>query len=218
MPIIYSLIARNTIVLCESSTAKGNFPQVSRTILQKIPATDSKMSYIYEQYTFHYMVKSRICYLCLTEKEFGSREAFAFLSELQRRFTSQYRDGVYSAATNGMREFASQLQQCMNEYSTQSINKLKQVQSDVDELRGVVEQNIDKILVRQEKIELLVDQAEQLNQSAAQFKKKSVGLKKAMWYKNIKLWIIIIVIILILIFVIVVAACGGFTFKNCKKS
>lgn len=76
---------------------------------------------------------------------------------------------------------------------------------------------LDKILARQEKIELLVDQSEELNQSAQQFRKKSTGLKRTMWYKNIKLWIILILIVLVIIFVIVLIACGGFTFRRCRK-
>jgi vesicle-associated membrane protein 7 len=49
MPIIYSLVGRGSIVLCEYSTNKGNFTQVARTIMQKVPQTNSKMSYIYEK-------------------------------------------------------------------------------------------------------------------------------------------------------------------------
>lgn len=51
MPIIYCVVARGTVVLAEYATAKGNFDQVARKILEKIPSqADSKMSYVYERY------------------------------------------------------------------------------------------------------------------------------------------------------------------------
>ena len=52
MPIIYSVVARGTTVLAEytSQNSKGNFDQVSKKILEKIPTEhDSKMSYIYNR-------------------------------------------------------------------------------------------------------------------------------------------------------------------------
>ncbi|KAH7831244.1 vesicle-associated membrane protein 7H [Monocercomonoides exilis] len=217
MPVIYALIARGTVVLCDYATTTGNFPQISRTICQKIPQTNSKMSYIYEQYTFHYMVQDRITYLCMTDKGFNNRVAFGFLEETCQRFRAEYRDSVYSASSDGMRAFNAQLRTLMDQYTKQAPDKIKMVKDSVVELRTQVEQNIDKILVRQEKIELLVDKSENLNQSAKQYRKKAVQLKKTMWWKNCKLWVVIIVVLLIVIFFIVVMACGGFTFKNCKK-
>jgi vesicle-associated membrane protein 7 len=50
MPLIYALVGRGSTVLCEFSASKGNFTQVARTIMQKVPQTNSKMSYIYEKF------------------------------------------------------------------------------------------------------------------------------------------------------------------------
>lgn len=50
MPIIYGVIARGSIVLCEHMDGKGNAKEIVRTILTKIPSNDSQMSYIYEEF------------------------------------------------------------------------------------------------------------------------------------------------------------------------
>lgn len=52
---------------------------------------------------------------------------------------------------------------------------------------------------RGERIELLVDKTEVLSASAVQFKKKSTELKNAMWWKNVKLYIIIGIVAVVLI-------------------
>ncbi len=45
-------------------------------------------------------------------------------------------------------------------------------------------QNIEKVLARGEKIELLVDKSDALNRSAAKFEKSSNKLKNQMWWRN----------------------------------
>jgi vesicle-associated membrane protein 7 len=53
MPIIYGVVARGSTVLAEYSTAKGNFDEVAKKILEKISSQhNSKMSYVYERYMF----------------------------------------------------------------------------------------------------------------------------------------------------------------------
>jgi vesicle-associated membrane protein 7 len=42
MPIIYSVVSRGSTVLAEYTTTSGNFTTVTRRILEKIPAQNSK--------------------------------------------------------------------------------------------------------------------------------------------------------------------------------
>lgn len=39
--IIYSLVARGATILCEYTESKGNFQQISKQILEKIPSNKS---------------------------------------------------------------------------------------------------------------------------------------------------------------------------------
>lgn len=50
---------------------------------------------------------------------------------------------------------------------------------------------------RGEQIELLVEKTAELEVQAVDFKKVSGDLKKHMWWKNVKLWIIIICVVLV---------------------
>merc|ERR1711916_111611 len=69
-----------------------------------------------------------------------------------------------------------------------------------------------------ERIEILVDKTDNLNSRAVDFKKKSVTLKRAMWWKNIKLMIAIGVLLVILLYVFVGAFCGFPIFGDCTSS
>lgn len=64
MSIIYTLISRGTEdVLVEYTTAAGNFPQITRTILKKIKA-NTKLSYTYNS-KYIYFLFEFINYLCI---------------------------------------------------------------------------------------------------------------------------------------------------------
>ena len=47
---VYGLVAREKTVLAEYTASSGNFPQVTRVLLAKIPTTDGRMSYVYDKY------------------------------------------------------------------------------------------------------------------------------------------------------------------------
>ncbi len=47
--IIYALVARGDKVLAEYTDRAGNFEQVTRQLLNKIPPKDSMKSYVYPQ-------------------------------------------------------------------------------------------------------------------------------------------------------------------------
>ena len=48
-------------------------------------------------------------------------------------------------------------------------------------------ENIDKVLERGEKIELLVDKASGITDSSFRFKKQARTLQRVLWWKNAKL-------------------------------
>jgi hypothetical protein len=75
----------------------------------------------------------------------------------------------------------------------------------------------ERVLARGEKIELLVDKSEALNDSAKKFQRSSRALKNVMWWKNVKMWLLIIAIVAVLIWLISSFVCG-FDYSKCKGS
>lgn len=73
------------------------------------------------------------------------------------------------------------------------------------------------MLARGEKIELLVDKSDALNQSAKRFQKSSRALKNVMWWKNCRMWVLIGAIVAVLIWLISSFICG-FDYSKCKSS
>eukprot|EP00002_Diphylleia_rotans_P017554 TRINITY_DN3407_c0_g4_i1.p1 TRINITY_DN3407_c0_g4~~TRINITY_DN3407_c0_g4_i1.p1 ORF type:complete len:219 (-),score=60.15 TRINITY_DN3407_c0_g4_i1:110-766(-) len=218
MPIIYSLVARDTCVLAEFSGVSGNFPVVTRRILEKIQPENTRMSYVYDRHIFHYIVDDRLTYLCLADEEFGRRIPFLFLEDIKSRFKAQYGDRGKSAIAFGMNEeFSRVLQRQMDHFSNNpSADKISQVRGDIEEVRSAMVQNIEKVLQRGEKLDLLVDKTENLNQQAFKFKKQSTKLKRAMCFQNVKITIVIVVVVLLILYFIIAGACGGLDLPKCQ--
>ena len=110
MPVFYCLIARGTIVLTENTTRSGNFTTVTRVLLGKInPASDGKMSYIYDDYVFHYMVEDGLTYLCLADEQQKRRIPYLLLIDIKEKFTAAYGSRAKTAIAYAMTEFARTL-------------------------------------------------------------------------------------------------------------
>nr|CAG8541391.1 2408_t:CDS:10 [Entrophospora candida] len=179
MSIIYSLIARGPIILTEFTNSKGNFTQVTQVILEKIPPNDSKLTYVYDRYLFHYISEEGITYLCMADDSFGRRVPFAFLQDIKAKFLNNYtKDRVLSSPPYGLNEFSTILSKQMEYFSNNpAADKIKQALGSIEQNKEVLVHNIERVLQRGERIELLVDKTDNLNQQAFAFKKRSTALK-----------------------------------------
>ena len=70
-------------MLAEHTSTSGNFPTVTRVLLGKIPSENSRMSYVYDKYIFHYIVEDQITYLCMADEDCKRRLPFAFLEDIK---------------------------------------------------------------------------------------------------------------------------------------
>jgi len=210
MSIIYAIVARGSIVLAEYSNSTGNFTHITRRILEKIPQQDGKMSYVYDKHVFHYVCSDEITYMCMTEQTFSRSMAFNFLEDIRKRFTAAYGTRGKTALSMAMNaEFSHVLQRQMEFFSTNpNADKLSQTAKQVEDVKKVMQSNIEQVIERGEKIDLLVDKTEGLKENSHTFKHQATSLKRALWWKNVKLTIFIVVIVIAVVLLIVTFACG----------
>jgi len=175
MPIEACLVARGSVILAEFSPPSTNFSVIASKLVQQIPASpDSKKSYSYDTYNFHYLVERGITYLCMTDQQMGYRVPYAFLFDLASRFRGTYAERIQTAGAMAMNDsFSRVIKERMDFFSNdKQADKINKVKADLDETKNVMFQNIDKVLQRGEQIETLVDKTDELNLHATSFKKK----------------------------------------------
>ncbi|KAJ8261182.1 hypothetical protein COCON_G00169050 [Conger conger] len=86
--------------------------------------------------------------------------------------------------------------------------KLNQVQDQVNDVKVILKDNINKVLERGEKLDDLIDKTDDLRATADSFQKTSTRVARKYWWKNIKMMIIIGVIVVIIIVLICLFASG----------
>ncbi|XP_974643.1 vesicle-associated membrane protein 7 [Tribolium castaneum] len=217
MPILYSVISRGSTVLVRYASCAGNFAEVTEQIIGKIPPHDDKLTYSHGNYLFHYVCENQVIYMCITDDEFERSRAFLFLNEIKRRFRSQYGDSIQTAIAYAMNsEFSRVLANEMKHYSeSHDVDTISRVHGELDELKNIMVKNIDNVAMRGERLELLVNKAENLNSGSVTFRKTSRNLARSMFWKNVKLYVIIGVIITVIVYFIVCMACGGLLWQGC---
>lgn len=217
MTILYALVARGKTVLAEYTFTSGNFPTITRVLLAKIPDQDGKMSYVYDQHVFHYIVEDKIIYLCMCDDMSKRRIPFAFLEDIKQRFRATYGEKVHNAIAFSMNEdFGRILQKQIDFYNGPSADTFAQVNNKLDDVKNVMVQNIEMVLERGEKLELLVDKTDKLQNQAFKFEKSSKKLKNAMFWKRVKLYALFIFIILLIIWIITAVACD-IDYSKCSE-
>ncbi|KAM9447131.1 vesicle-associated membrane protein 8 [Clarias gariepinus] len=87
-------------------------------------------------------------------------------------------------------------------------NRVKTLQSQVDGVKDIMTQNVERILARGERLDDLMDKSEDLQAGAQNFKHTSQKVARHYWWKNVKLMVVLIVIVAIIILIIVLLATG----------
>jgi len=206
------------VVLAEYTEFKGNFTGIAAQCLQKLPASNNKFTYNCDNHTFNYLVEDGFAYCVVADESVGRQVPMAFLERVKEDFKRRYGGGrADTAVANSLnRDFGSKLKEHM-QYCIdhpEEISKLAKVKAQVSEVKGVMMDNIEKVLDRGEKIELLVDKTENLRFQAQDFQKKGTELRRKMWFQNMKVKLIVLGIVVALILIIVLSVCHGF---NCSK-
>ncbi|CAK9173018.1 unnamed protein product [Ilex paraguariensis] len=212
--LIYSFVARGTVILAEYTEFTGNFTSIAAQCLQKLPATNNKFTYNCDGHTFNYLVENGFTYCVVAVESAGRQIPIAFLERVKEDFNKRYGGGkAATAVANSLnKEFGSRLKEHM-QYCVdhpEEISKLAKVKAQVSEVKGVMMENIEKVLDRGEKIELLVDKTENLRSQAQDFRQQGTQMRRKMWLQNMKVKLIVLGILLLLILIIILSVCRGF--------
>eukprot|EP00928_Gymnodinium_smaydae_P084855 TRINITY_DN6812_c2_g2_i2.p1 TRINITY_DN6812_c2_g2~~TRINITY_DN6812_c2_g2_i2.p1 ORF type:complete len:229 (-),score=38.92 TRINITY_DN6812_c2_g2_i2:58-744(-) len=218
--IIYALIIRGpNVVLADHTRLTGNFQHATIQILSKLDRTQEELkSYIYGDYAFHYVIDQTLdlWFICMAERQLLRRIPFAFLSDMQDSFRRRYRlEQVEMALAYGMQsEFRPEMQALMEKYNSPDADRLTAMMAKVQTINDTLMDSIDKILERQEKIDLLVNRSNQLSQSSVSFRRDAQTLRRVYWWRNARTLSLIAGVIFIVVLITVLSSCG-ITFENC---
>jgi vesicle-associated membrane protein 7 len=150
----------------------------------------------------------------VAEKLLGQRIPFGFLANLQKRFFEDFDPDATDFAllpSYGCASFNGAMRRLMEEQGgTESGQRdaLRTAQREIEGVREIMTENIERVLERGERIDLLVDKTDRLGNTARDFRVRSRGLRRRMWWKNVKLMVLLILVVVFLLYLFVGFGCG----------
>eukprot|EP00250_Pteridium_aquilinum_P026752 c33534_g1_i1 orf=188-892(+) len=229
--LIYSFVAKESVVLAEQTAFSGNFSTIAVQCLEKLPSYNSRQTYACDGHSFNYLIDDGFVYLVVANDSVGRELPFAFLERVKEDFKKQYVEGEqhtshdfdiefgfedkFDIAYSLDKEFGPKLKEHMQYCSDhpEELSRIARVKSTLSDVRGIVIENIEKILDRGEKIELLVDKTENLRFQADSFQRQGRQLRRKMWLQGVKIKLAMFGITFLFILIIWLSICHGFRCK-----
>lgn len=189
-------------------------PKIEHQHAQKLTYTHggNQIHYIAEAPSEHpdHPAAGGLTFLVIADSSLGRRVPFGYLVEIRRRFFEQFPESSdFSSMPNyGAGSFNADLRSLMVEYGSTTGGRddaIGNVKREIDDVRGIMTKNIESLMERGERLDLLVDKTDRLGGSAREFRVRSRGLKRQMWWKNIKLMALLALVVFLIILVIVIA-------------
>ncbi|OJJ45010.1 hypothetical protein ASPZODRAFT_17921 [Penicilliopsis zonata CBS 506.65] len=233
--LLYTCVAHRTTILAEHSSPGSSATAASSLASIILPKINhdrpQKLTYTHERLFVHYIADSihdgddngasnggegssyaPLSYIVVATAEQGRRIPFAFLLEMKRRFLGIYQPGVTDFASlpaYGCAGFNTDLRTLLASYnSAPPADALASARREIDSVRDIMTENIERVLERGERIDLLVDKTDRLGGSAHDFRMRSRGLRRRMWWKNVKLVVLLVVVVIFLLYLFVGMGCG----------
>lgn len=217
--ILEKIPPNNSKLTCESTCSSAHAFEL--TALSVSPD-------VWEQYLFHYVSESGIVYLVMADDSVGRRIPFAFLSRLMELIPTSIASNQSSSGSSSTTpshhalqlEYEDKLEALMNEFNQDptraSNDALTNAQNELNQVKDIMVHNVEQILSRGERIELLVDKTDNFAQQAVAFRRGARAQRRRMWWRNQKIVWLSFLVGLIVLYLIVASFCG-LGLNHCRK-
>jgi hypothetical protein len=183
--------------------------------LEKLSDDNTRFTYTADGHTFNYVVENGFTYLVVADSELGRHVPFACLDRIKSEFTRDHASEAQDAIAHSLnKSFAPRLKEHLEFCSAnpEAVSKVSAVQQQVSQVKEIMMDNIEKVLDRGEKIELLVDKSDALRFEAANFHKTGRALRRNLWCQNMKIKVAFGLIIFAILMTLIFTLCG----KKCR--
>ena len=141
-----------------------------------------------------------ILFLSFVDGTYPERLIFLMFEEIRA-------EGVLSMINDSTKELNSngrqKLKEIIEKYQErEKVDKIGEIQNEVNELKVDVKKNIDKMVQNVEDVEKLQQKSNELKDASQEYQNNANEIRKITCWENVKLWIIITVIVLVILGVI----------------
>lgn len=145
-----------------------------------------------------------ITYIVLIQENYPERHTFSLIGDIVEELKKLlgYENSNESTITKHVNKFLAALVAKYENYS--SFDLIYKAQTNVENIQLIMEDNLKKALDNNNQLETLDEKSYSMRKQAEKFKKDAVELRKMMYWRNVKLKIIIFLIVIsILLYIII---------------
>jgi vesicle-associated membrane protein 7 len=183
-------IANKTVVLAQSAANQKHEAQFLRDIegMLRNFADKDNMRTCQEQpdMTFAVMVQGGITYIAFAAPNVKRAQAYGMLGDIQSEFSQKFKPEAtkFVQKLQMQKEFGSVISRCMGQVQKYG-GATQQLQKDLDEVKGLVMENVNAVMKRAQQLETIATDAEELKDNAHDFLDQTDQLKKQMLCKRV---------------------------------
>lgn len=93
--------------------------------------------------------------------------------------------------------------------TTPPIDQVARAQAELEQVKDIMVKNVEQILSRGERIELLVDKTDTMATQATAFRRGARTVRRQMWWRNSKIMALSVLVGLLLLYILVAQFCGA---------
>ncbi|KAG2781258.1 hypothetical protein JG687_00001670 [Phytophthora cactorum] len=168
---------------------------------------------------FHFtMNNDELVFAAITAKDYPIRLAFQMISAVQTEIVPKFGSKALTCRESGLdKDCAKAFAAIATGYDDRTkVDKLSEVMHQVDGVKTVMHNNIQVVLSNTEKMEVVEQKTNDLNEQAKVFRNTGRKLRRQMWWKNVKLTILLGVCA-VLVLLILLAVLGVFKKSSSSK-
>ncbi|RHY05369.1 hypothetical protein DYB36_001608 [Aphanomyces astaci] len=149
---------------------------------------------------FHFtMDNDEMVYCAITAADYPIRLAFKLITAVQEEVSGKHGTKLAQAKENGL-DCGKSLGVIATMYDDRTkVDKVSEVMAQVDAVKSTMQDNIQVVLSNTEKMELVEQKSNDLNEQAKVFRNAGKSLARTMWWKNVKMMIAIGLLVVLVI-------------------
>ena len=215
--IIYSLVGYGGKPLAHYSDFKGTFQKTCQNYLHSIESNSSG-GYRVDDYFIFYINENGVTYLIMTDVKYSKGAALSCLESIKKEFLSSFADvDLEKVEEFGLdKEFKPKLKMKYEYYNENKDVINESTQKLLDEIFKMKEDVLnasDLLNEREEKLNTVNNQADQLAESSYKYKATATNVKKSTQKKKTYIIMGIVLAVLVILYLIISMACGSWTFQ-----
>ncbi|KAJ3007517.1 SNAP receptor [Thoreauomyces humboldtii] len=167
------------------------------------PQSDQRCSIETGNLVFHYLIEFGVCYLCLCDRSYPRKLAFAYLEELQQEFQEQYGDQVGTVARPyAFVKFDSFIQKTKRQYKdSRTQRNLNKLNEDLQDVTRIMTRNIQDVLGRGESLDRMSTVSKDVADRAGKFRQSAKQLNMQALYQKYGPPVIVLGIVTIVVYI-----------------